>query len=139
MTPMRDSLAVGMASDVGRVRDHNEDAAQHRGDIFVLADGMGGHQAGEVASSIAVYTMLNVSDGSPLQVRDIITAVEQANKAILSSAARHPEQTGMGTTLAGLAIVQMGGTEHWAVFNIGDSRVYRYLDETLTQVTVDHS
>ena len=61
------------------------------------------------------------------------------NRRILASAARHPEQTGMGTTVAGLALVSVGGSRHWAVFNIGDSRVYRCLDGQLSQVTVDHS
>ena len=132
-------IASGLATDVGRVRAHNEDCVLIRGTVFVVADGMGGHAAGEVASRIAVETLGELADRPVLQVRDIVAQVGEANRRILESAARHPEQTGMGTTVAGLALVSVGGSRHWAVFNIGDSRVYRCLDGELSQVTVDHS
>ncbi len=72
-------------------------------------------------------------------MRDIVAQLTEANRRILESAARHPEQTGMGTTVAGLAVVSVGGSRHWAVFNVGDSRVYRCVDGELSQVTADHS
>lgn len=130
---------TGLASSVGRVRRHNEDTAAARGTVYVVADGMGGHAAGEVASRIAAQTLIELADRPTLQVRDIVAQVEEANRRILASAARHPEQTGMGTTVAGLALVSGGGSRHWAVFNVGDSRVYRCLDGRLSQVTADHS
>ena len=89
---------------------------------------MGGHAAGEVASRIAAETVVELAGRPVVQVRDIVAQVGEANRRILASAARHPEQTGMGTTVAGLALVSVGGSRHWAVFNIGDSRVYRCLD-----------
>ncbi|GAA5017751.1 protein phosphatase 2C domain-containing protein [Terrabacter aeriphilus] len=139
MSPAHPVLSVGVVTDVGRVRAHNEDAALTRGTVFVVADGMGGHAAGEVASRIASETVVELADRPAIQVRDLVAQVAEANRRILASAARHPEQTGMGTTVAGLALVSVGGSRHWAVFNIGDSRVYRLLDGDLTQVTADHS
>ena len=132
-------ISAGVATDVGRVRAHQEDTARVRGTVFVVADGMGGHAAGEVASRIAADTLVELADRPVVQVRDIVAQVGEANRRILASAARHPEQTGMGTTAAGLALVSVGGSRHWAVFNIGDSRVYRSIDGALSQVSVDHS
>ncbi len=138
---MRSTPAVvaATATDVGRVRQLNEDAALADGTLFVVADGMGGHQAGEVASRIAVETLAQLVGRPGLRPRDLIDQVEEANRTILASAAEHPERAGMATTLSGLAAVTVGGGEHWAVFNIGDSRVYRLVDGRLTQVSVDHS
>ncbi len=133
------AITVGLATDVGRVRQHNEDAALTSGTVYVVADGMGGHAAGEVASRIAAETVVELAARPVVHVGDVVAQVEEANRRILASAARHPEQTGMGTTVAGLALVSVGGSRHWAVFNIGDSRVYRCLDGQLSQVTVDHS
>ena len=130
---------MGLATDVGRVRQHNEDTAAAEGTVYVVADGMGGHAAGEVASRIAAEAVVELADRPTLQVRDIVAQLAEANRRILESAARHPEQTGMGTTVAGLAVVSVGGSRHWAVFNVGDSRVYRCLDGELSQVTADHS
>ena len=106
---------------------------------------MGGHAAGEVASSLAVEALREVGESAGsgeaggLRPKDVLDAVQAANRAILQSVARNPEQTGMATTLAGLARVTVGGSPHWAVFNIGDSRVYRVVDGRLTQVSTDHS
>lgn len=139
MTAATPLLVAASATDVGRVRDHNEDAALVESALFVVADGMGGHHAGEVASEIAVRTFAELATRGALQPRELVDQVEEANRAILTSAARHPERTGMATTLAGLALVSHGGLAHWTVVNIGDSRVYRMLDAELTQVSVDHS
>ncbi len=131
--------SVGVASHVGKVRAHNEDSARAEGSLFVVADGMGGHAAGEIASTIATDALIELSGRADLGVDDIVEQVAVANRRILESAAQHPEQHGMGTTLTGVAVVLVDGRPHWAVFNIGDSRVYRCVDGTLTQVTVDHS
>ncbi|HET8986910.1 MAG TPA: protein phosphatase 2C domain-containing protein [Humibacillus sp.] len=133
------SIEMGLASDVGRVRQHNEDTAAAQGTVCVVADGMGGHAAGEVASRIVADAVIELAERPTLQVGDIVAQLIEANRRILESAARHPEQTGMGTTVAGLALVSAGGSWHWAVFNVGDSRVYRCLDGELSQVTADHS
>ena len=139
MTMDQSAISHGVATDVGQVRQHNEDSVRVAGTIFVVADGMGGHAAGEVASGIATDALMELTERPVLQARDIVEQVAEANGRILESAARHPEQTGMGTTVAGLALVSGVGSQHWVVFNIGDSRVYRLMDGRLSQVTVDHS
>ncbi|WP_435201441.1 PP2C family protein-serine/threonine phosphatase [Janibacter sp. GS2] len=132
-------LRVGATTDTGRVRAHNEDAALAEGGIFLVADGMGGHAAGEVASGIAVETMRDLVGRADLTTDDVSRQLVHANERILSAVSSHPERTGMGTTAAGLALVTAGGSDHWAIFNVGDSRVYRSISGSLTQVTVDHS
>jgi len=126
------------ATHVGRVRTLNEDAYLTRPALAVVADGMGGHASGDVASRLAVAAF------SPLSVEllsagDVLAAVADANDAILQEASLHPEKTGMGTTVTGVALVDQGGSPHWLVFNVGDSRVYRVENGSLSQLTVDHS
>lgn len=132
-------LRVGAATDTGRVRDHNEDSALAEGGIFLVADGMGGHAAGEVASGIVVETMRELVARDDLAADDITQQLLVANQRILAAVDAHPDQRGMGTTATGLALVTAGGADHWAVFNVGDSRVYRHIAGALTQMTVDHS
>jgi len=127
----------GAASHAGRVRDLNEDAFLARPSIFLVADGMGGHAAGEVASRLAVASFAALPQ-SGLHAEDIDLAIEQANASIVDQGSGSNRE-GMGTTVTGLAVVEAGGSEHWIVFNVGDSRVYRYADERLVQLSVDHS
>ncbi len=133
------AIRAAMATDVGRVREHNEDAGLVTARLVAVADGMGGHAAGEVASALAVEALAALGDDVEIRPRDVVTRVGAANRAILESVARHPEQLGMATTLAGLAQVSVGGATHWAAFNIGDSRVYRVVEGAMTQVSQDHS
>ena len=129
----------GSFTDVGRVRRGNEDNLIANGTLFAVADGMGGHLAGEVASQIAIDTLRPLVD-APLSVASVTDAILQANEAIQSQASDpETERIGMGTTLVGLAVVHDGADEHWLIFNIGDSRLYRFADGDLAQVTVDHS
>lgn len=125
-------------TDRGLLRAANEDAWLGAPPLFVVADGMGGHAAGDVASALAVDAFRPLTDKVALEVQDVLDALAEANRAILAAAA-DPDRSGMGTTATGLALVQAGGSEHWLVFNVGDSRVYRLLDGDLTQLTVDHS
>jgi len=129
----------GSATHVGRVRDHNEDALIAQGMVFAVADGMGGHAAGEVASRIAVEALTNLVEHPPSRPEDVAEVLREANRGILQSQEDDPEQRGMGTTVAGLTVVDAGGREHWVVFNIGDSRVYRLADNRMSLVTRDHS
>jgi protein phosphatase len=149
-------LRTGRASHVGRVRSHNEDAlltieSQFDGDeplapfgIYIVADGMGGHLAGEVASSLAarvvasqlmrdVYTphilqTVPTSDQVPLTTA-LETAVEAANKAV------HAQAPGSGTTLTCALIIDARAY----LAHVGDSRAYLYYNQHLKQVTRDHS
>lgn len=133
------TVRVGAATDVGRLREHNEDSHHAGGAVFVVADGMGGHAAGEVASEIATETLAELSSRAPrLTADDLATTLQLANERILQGASDNPDQRGMATTVTGLAMVDQDGPR-WAVFNVGDSRVYRADAEQLTQLTTDHS
>lgn len=99
------SVRVGLATDVGRVREHNEDAAFARGSIFVVADGMGGHAAGEVASAIAASTLGELADRTDLTVDDVVAQLTEANHRIVQSGIANPRTWGMATTLTGAALV----------------------------------
>lgn len=135
------SLRVGLATDVGRVREHNEDALYAAGSVYLVADGMGGHAAGEVASALVAEAMGQLSTREDLAVDDLVAQVAVANRRILAHVVAAPEHRGMATTLTGVAVVRADAdpAEQWAVFNLGDSRVYRYADGRLHQITVDHS
>lgn len=132
-------LTAGAATDVGRVRTHNEDSGLAEGGLFLVADGMGGHAAGEVASGIAVDTMRELVGRHDLTAEAVGEQIGLANRRILDEMAADPDKQGMGTTVSGIALVVTGGTDHWAVFNVGDSRVYRLIDGALMAMTVDHS
>ena len=127
---------VGAATDVGLVRQLNEDAYAVLTDLVVVADGMGGHAAGDVASRLTVEVLESWTTGER-SVDSLRAAVQRANESVLGHVRDHPEAEGMGTTVAGLAVID-GPSPHWAAFNVGDSRVYRF-DEVLDQLTVDHS
>jgi PPM family protein phosphatase len=140
------------ASDTGQVREHNEDTIGTDGDIglVVLADGMGGYKAGEVASGIAVRTVLTLIkegvDREDLEQRDeasglsrcgilLRDAILRANKVIYQTAKTQANCEGMGTTVvAGLFF-----DDKLTIAHVGDSRMYRCRDGKLAQVTQDHS
>ncbi len=118
-------------SDIGLHRKTNEDAFVVAPPLFAVCDGMGGAQAGEVASSLAVETLAAaVASGRPL-----LAAAEDANAAVFARATENIEQTGMGTTLT--AMVLDGDTGHFV--HIGDSRAYLLRDGSLQQLSDDHS
>lgn len=132
-------VTVGAATDTGRVREHNEDSWHADGRVFAVADGMGGHAAGEVASAIAVECLAAVADAEPLSLEEVVGALEEAHRRILREGAEAPGRRGMGTTVTGVARVHEEDSDCWAVFNVGDSRVYRLAGNRLEQVTTDHS
>jgi protein phosphatase len=125
----------GAATSVGRVRQVNEDSYFAAAPLFVVADGMGGHGAGNVASRIAIEEMAGCAALRPLFAEAVLTALEHANRHIIE----RDEANRMGTTVTGLAALEAAGGDHLMVFNIGDSRVYRLSGHRLEQVTVDHS
>ncbi len=143
--------AIGL-SDTGKVREHNEDAIASDGDIglYVLADGMGGYNAGEVASGIAVKTIANlvresflameldgVDKATGLHRPGIILrdAIARANKIIHQTSKSQSQCEGMGTTVAAVLFHD----NRVAVAHVGDSRVYRLRGDTFEQLTMDHS
>jgi PPM family protein phosphatase len=134
-------LRCGVATDVGRVRTNNEDALLVLDRLWAVADGMGGHRAGEVASQLAVHALEQTLRGvdHPLTVEQLIDAVRRANIAIIEDSLTNPEHRGMGTTITALAPIDMKGEGTLAVINVGDSRTYRLHDGELEQLTEDHS
>ncbi|MCS5680340.1 MAG: protein phosphatase 2C domain-containing protein [Acidimicrobiales bacterium] len=130
-------LSHGAASAVGHVRAVNQDDFGAGDDLFVLADGMGGHRGGEVASAEAVAGVLGSFDERTRA--GLARAVDRANQAVFGRAAGDVDLFGMGTTLCALALARSEGGDVLAVANVGDSRVYRYGDGRLTQVSDDHS
>lgn len=141
-------VEYGVASDVGMRRASNQDAqavvtadcwpqARDRGHLFVVADGMGAHAAGELASSMAVETVLSTyrqrTDLSPTAA--IHQALRDANARIHARGERQPDFRGMGTTCSALLVVPDGAV----VAHVGDSRIYRLRNQRLEQLTFDHS
>ncbi len=131
-------------SDVGRNRETNEDSycCEPRVGLYVVADGMGGHVAGEVASRLAVETLLRTfrnggpPTGDPEEAAARMRrAVDEANDRILEQMETHAEQRGMGTTLVALLV-----SGSWAIIgHVGDSRAYLLRDGELRRLTEDHS
>jgi len=132
------ALHYAARSDVGLVRKENQDSGYAGPHLLVVADGMGGHAAGDVASSIAIGEMVGLDGESPGadEALDRLTEALRAANNELREAVRHqPELQGMGTTVT--ALLRTGNKI--AVAHIGDSRAYLMRDGTLTQITHDHS
>lgn len=132
-------LRFGAATDVGRVRAVNEDSMLADPPVFVVADGMGGHAHGEIASALAVNGLRGWAGRTDLTVEEVTATVGTLNDAIQEAASATPSAHGMGTTVVGVVAVLHEGHPHWLAFNVGDSRLYRFADGALEQVSVDHS
>ena len=135
-------LRWGAATDPGRVRAENEDTFVAEPMVFAVADGMGGHQAGEVASALAASIMRERLGKGATSETAAAAAVGEANAAIFGAARANSAQTGMGTTLTALAILhpeKPDDDERLVLVNVGDSRTYRFRFGRLQRVTVDHS
>lgn len=130
-------LAWGVATDVGHRRRVNEDSVLARPPVFAVADGMGGHSAGDVASAAVVNRLSENLPEGLVTPAAIGLALAQAAHDIGNIAGTGT--LGAGTTVTGVALTVSGDDPYLAVFNVGDSRVYSYADERLEQVTVDHS
>lgn len=129
----------GSATDIGRVRNTNQDLAYEGLSLFAVADGMGGHVGGEVAARIAVEA-LQSAFSRQASVAGLRQAVVEANAAVWQRSQAQDELRGMGTTLTAAALVaQDDGRDVIALANVGDSRAYVYSHGRLTQVTADHS
>ncbi len=138
--PPTTRVDVGYHTLVGRVRDHNEDTLKVDRDIglFVVADGMGGHNAGERASQLAVEVVHGfVADHTdkPVGAAELTRAFLRANTVIYEESLQHSERSGMGTTLTALLV---NGTSY-RVAHVGDSRAWLVRDGVGRQITDDHS
>ncbi|MGH9036972.1 MAG: Stp1/IreP family PP2C-type Ser/Thr phosphatase, partial [Acidimicrobiia bacterium] len=127
-------IAVGARTDVGRGRPANEDTflVDHDDRLYAVADGMGGHRAGEVASATAIDALQAAfADGAPLD-----QAVGEANAAVFAKASANLDMRGMGTTLTAAALLD----DHRVLLgHVGDSRAYLMRGGGVTQITEDHS
>jgi len=145
---VRPRVTVACKTDLGRVRDNNEDKYEFyipeeesvlatRGMAFVVCDGMGGHEAGQIASELAAKTFLDVYYHHPSE--DATTAcreaVRAANRYVLEVARAVPSRRGMGTTLSALVLLQGEAI----VSHVGDSRIYRLRESTFSRLTRDHT
>lgn len=123
---------------MGLVRDHNEDAFLLDGPLFVVADGMGGHNGGEVASGTTIETFHDAMRGlavDPNPVTRLAEVAQAANRAVFAKASGDPELARMGTTLT----AAMARDGRLFIAHVGDSRCYRLRDGRLDQLTVDHT
>ncbi len=151
-------LAIsGAATDVGRIREHNEDTYLLRPDLglFLVADGMGGHQAGDVASAMVRLSIADFfektrgqdgwpkeftgpeDDVLPFAARRLAAAIRKANADVFIAATEHPEHNGMGSTVVAAHLPP--GDRVMFIAHVGDSRCYRIRDRQLELLTSDHS
>ncbi|HSH46336.1 MAG TPA: Stp1/IreP family PP2C-type Ser/Thr phosphatase [Longimicrobiales bacterium] len=133
-------ISYASRTDRGRVREQNEDAVlqRPRRSLFAVADGMGGHAAGDVASRIAVDVMdeRTLTATPDVDGAALADAIRAAHEAILRAAAADPALEGMGTTLTALSVA---GSERCHIAHVGDSRAYRLRDGELRQLTRDQT
>ena len=146
-------VAAAGGTDIGKVRKHNEDAVLLRPDLslFILADGAGGHNAGNVASALATTAIANFFEatghgaeepdldafGLAIAARRLAASLQKANEDILDIAKTSNKLRGMGTTAVALSFFPKSGLVH--VAHVGDSRCYRWRDGLLELMTHDHS
>jgi protein phosphatase len=127
-------LKWGARSDTGRHRERNEDAVFAVAPLFAVADGMGGHEAGDVASGICVQILGRSAAAGTIDAAGLSAALRQADAQIRQQTAARA-----GSTLAGVALVEESDNPYWLVFNVGDSRTYRLSRGSFARISVDHS
>lgn len=130
-------VRYGVATDKGLRREINEDSYFASEPLFLVADGMGGHEAGEVASAAVIEEFASLRGRESLGVVELENVFARASKRVRelpTSGGR-----GAGTTLTGVALSEHDGSAYWLMINLGDSRTYRLADGELEQVSVDHS
>ncbi len=130
-------LAWASATDVGHRRHVNEDSYLASSPIFAVADGMGGHSAGDLASAAVVTRFAEIVDTDFIDTPAVEQALRLATEDIATIAA--DSELGVGTTVTGAALTLQDDDLYFAIFNIGDSRVYKFESNDFSQVTTDHS
>ncbi|TFD46343.1 serine/threonine-protein phosphatase [Cryobacterium frigoriphilum] len=130
-------VSVGAATDAGRRRPSNEDAFLASGSLYLVADGMGGHAAGEIASATVIDAFTALAAKPSATLDELRACVASATTRVQSL----PEGAGAGagTTLSGVALAELDGNAYWLLLNLGDSRTYRMAGGILEQISVDHS
>ena len=137
------TLAIGAATDTGNLRGQNEDSHIAQQGLFAVADGMGGHNAGEVASAMAIEYLRGVALSGVASAEAFAQVVRDLNNAIFSAATATTDQRGMGTTLTAAALLdstsETDQPSQIVIANVGDSRTYLLRSGELRQLSVDHS
>lgn len=134
-------MDVKTATDIGQVRENNEDALWVGDRLLVVCDGMGGHVAGEVASDLAIHAIRNFQFSYADPKQEVFAAIHKAQGMILAAAEENKDYHGMGSTIT-LALLSEPNSEGQVILtvgHVGDSRCYVFSEETLEQVTSDHS
>jgi PPM family protein phosphatase len=127
--------AYAAASDTGRKRRRNEDSYVIAPPLFAVADGMGGAQAGEIASRLAALALEETDLGAMSGEERVTSLIQEANRRVYKRSNEDPNASGMGTTVT-VALVEDAGV---TIGHVGDSRAYRYRDGNIEQITEDHS
>lgn len=127
-------VRTGARSDIGRLRQRNEDAYLIKEPLFVVADGMGGHRGGDVASTLALETIGSAAS-TEATPRALVDEIKRANRTVLERGESDRDLRGMGTTLTG--VLTEDAKAH--VVHVGDSRAYLFRDGALQQLTEDHT
>jgi serine/threonine protein phosphatase PrpC len=131
------TVVFGSATDAGLRRRINEDSFIAVPPLFLVADGMGGHRAGDVASATAIEEFAGLAGRASGGVDDVRAALLRARRRI--DALSSGEGAGAGTTITGVVIADIHGEGYWLAVNLGDSRTYRLSEGEFEQVSVDHS
>ena len=131
------SVRAGAATDTGLRRALNEDAYLARAPLFLVADGMGGHDAGEVASAAVMEVFAELGGRASVTVDEVRDAYDRAQERVQTLP--QDKGAGAGTTLSGVAVTELNGDGYWLTINVGDSRTYRLSGGVLEQISVDHS
>ena len=129
------TITYGAVTHVGQVRTGNEDSLLADNNVFMVADGMGGHNAGEVASLMAVEQLREAASGIIAET-DLVQALESANEVIYAESMTNHLHHGMGTTLAAMVVLE---NNTLVVAHVGDSRVYIWHEGALSRLSKDHS
>jgi PPM family protein phosphatase len=127
--------AYAVSSDTGRKRRRNEDSYVVAPPLFAVADGMGGAQAGEIASKLAAAALEETDSGGLSGEERVVSVIQEANRRVYERSNEDPNASGMGTTIT-VALVEDAGV---TIGHVGDSRAYRYRDGGIEQITDDHS
>jgi PPM family protein phosphatase len=127
--------AYAVASDTGRKRRRNEDSYVVAPPLFAVADGMGGAQAGEIASKLAAGALEDTDSGELTGEERVVAVIQEANRRVYERSNEDPSASGMGTTITAALVEDAGVT----IGHVGDSRAYRYRDGSIEQITDDHS
>ncbi|UCR90383.1 PP2C family protein-serine/threonine phosphatase [Mycetocola spongiae] len=134
----RVSCEAAALSDAGRTRTRNEDSIAVGGPYFLVADGMGGYDAGDRASRAVTEAFLaGLPESAPATLDQVWAALEDARREVRGVAADTPR--GAGSTVSGLILIRHEERLNWLLLNVGDSRVYQHVGSELVQLTADHS